>query len=120
MLKAQREVLALQRQLAALQPRRDLADVPAEPVNRVEVFGAMHGSVLFKTGICRTLSEVILSQTPSNLADLKRVRLHRAGSGGKTGEILTVNVEKLLKENDRTNDPELLDGDRIEVPKIAL
>jgi hypothetical protein len=113
-------MLALQRQLAALQPRRDLADVPAEPVNRVEVFGSMHGSVLFKTGIRRTLSEVILSQTPSNLADLKRVRLHRAGSGGKTGEILAVNAEKLLKENDRTNDPELLDGDRIEVPKIVL
>jgi hypothetical protein len=86
-----------------------------ENLARVQVYGEMQGTVPLPEGETKRISDALIGLPRSQFADFKRVRLHRIDPiTGKT-EIKVINVDKILKDGDRTNDEILKDGDRIEV-----
>lgn len=87
----------------------------SETQRRVQVYGEMQATVPLPEGEETRISDVIISLPRTQFADLKRVRLHRLDPvTGKT-EIKIINVDKILKDGDRSADIVLQDGDRIEV-----
>lgn len=88
---------------------------------KAHVYGAVQRTLDLRPNQRLTLSEVFLESTPPPNANLKAVRLHRAPTGTNTvGETLTLDVEGLLRSNDRSKDLEIHPGDRIEVPERKL
>jgi hypothetical protein len=75
----------------------------------------MQGVVYLRENEVKRVSDAILSLSRSPFADLRRVRLHRIDSDTGKEEIKTINVDKILREGDRSADEVLQDGDRIEV-----
>lgn len=87
----------------------------SETLRRVQVYGEMQGTIPLPEGEVKRISDAIIGLPRSQFADLRRVRLHRVDPvTGKT-DIKVINVDKILKDGDRTADIVLEDGDRIEV-----
>lgn len=87
---------------------------------RVQVYGEMQGTIMLPEGEVKRISDAIIGLPRTQFANLRRVRLHRVNpTTGKT-EIREINVDKILREGDRTNDEVLQDGDRIEVRPRAV
>jgi protein involved in polysaccharide export with SLBB domain len=82
---------------------------------QVQIYGEMQGVVYLRENEVKRVSDAILSLSRSPFADLRRVRLHRIDSDTGKEEIKTINVDKILREGDRSADEVLQDGDRIEV-----
>lgn len=82
---------------------------------QVQVYGEMQGIVFLRENEVRRVSDAILTLARTPFADLRRVRLHRIDPNTGKDEIQTINVDKILKDGDRSADVVLQDGDRIEV-----
>lgn len=82
---------------------------------QIQVYGEMQGVVFLRENETRRVSDAILSISRTPFADLRRVRLHRIDPNTGKDEIQTINVDKILKDGDRSADVVLQDGDRIEV-----
>lgn len=82
---------------------------------QVQVYGEMQGVVLLRENEVRRVSDAILTLARTPFADLRRVRLHRIDPNTGKEEIQIINVDKILKDGDRSTDVVLQDGDRIEV-----
>ncbi len=82
---------------------------------RVQVYGEMQGTVALPEGEVKRISDAIIGLPRTQFANLRRVRLHRVNPATGKTEIKEINVDKILREGDRTNDEILQDGDRIEV-----
>jgi hypothetical protein len=86
---------------------------------QVQIYGEMQGVVMLRENEVKRVSDAILSVSRNQFADLRRVRLHRIDPDTGKEEIKTINVEKILRDGDRSTDEILQDGDRIEVrPKV--
>ncbi len=88
-----------------------------DPV-RIVVYGEVNGIVELKYGEKLTVSEAILRFPRSESANLRRVLVHRLKSE-KTNAWISVNVDQILRSNDRNGDLELQRGDRIEVRSMG-
>jgi len=86
-----------------------------EVIPQVQIYGEMQGSIILRENEVKRISDAILSLTRTPFADLRRVRLHRVDSVSGKKETKIVNVDKILREGDRSGDEILQDGDRIEV-----
>jgi hypothetical protein len=82
---------------------------------QVQIYGEMQGVVVLRENEVKRISDAMLSLNRSPYADLRRVRLHRIDPTTGKEEIKTINVDKILREGDRSIDEILQDGDRIEV-----
>jgi len=82
---------------------------------QVQIYGEMQGVVILRENEVKRISDAILSLNRSPYADLRRVRLHRIDPTTGKEEIKTINVDKILREGDRSIDEILQDGDRIEI-----
>jgi len=82
---------------------------------QVQIYGEMQGVVTLRENEVKRVSDAILGLNRSPFADLRRVRLHRIDPNTGKEEIKTINVDKILREGDRSIDEPLQDGDRIEV-----
>jgi hypothetical protein len=91
----------------------------AEGAAKVQVYGAMQAVLPIEEGKTM-LSDVILSLGRNNFAKLSKVKVHRLDPVTKKPTTQTVNVERILKNNDRTADIPLRDADRIEVPERGV
>ena len=89
-----------------------------ENKKRYRVVGAVldPGEKLYPDDRKITLSEVLsTAKLPVQGVDMKKIRVTRAGAG-EVSVVQTINVEKMLKEGDTTNNIEILPGDIITVP----
>ncbi len=86
-----------------------------EGFGKVMVYGEMQGVVQLPEGEPKHISDAIISLGKSQFANLKAVRLHRLDPATGKTEIKVINVDKILRDGDRSNDIVLQDGDRIEV-----
>lgn len=79
--------------------------------------GGLNTSISISDSKPLMLSDAILQAGGGNslFANLKKVRIHRLNPETKQDTTLTVNVDRILKEGNREEDKQLLDGDRIEV-----
>jgi len=93
----------------------ELSDVP-----KVVVFGELSGTFPIPENKKLMLSEIMLRMPRSDFARMNRVEIQRLGPDGRPMKMPTVDVDKMLKENDRSLDVELKDGDRIRVPRKVL
>ena len=86
-----------------------------EGVGKVMVYGEMQGIVQLPDGETKHISDAMISLGQNKFANLKAVRLHRVDPATGKTEITVINVDKILRDGDRTADVVLRDGDRIEV-----
>lgn len=91
------------------------APTELEVAPQVQIYGEMQGVITLRENEVKRISDAILSISRTPFADLRRVRLHRVDSATGREEIKVVNVDKILREGDRSADEILQDGDRIEV-----
>jgi protein involved in polysaccharide export with SLBB domain len=91
---------------------------PSLRIGQVQFFGMVRGPVKLIPGEPKYVSDGILELNYNDFADLSRVKLYRLGSTNKLPRI--IDVEKVLKKGDRSQDVILKDGDRIEVPEKGL
>lgn len=106
-----------QRWLAVLEAQRlRLRALKAALPGHVTFFGDLHGTLEVPPGGTLSLADSILRLKPTNLTDLRRVRVHRPAAAGGTNLIVEVNVRDLLRDNDRSKDVQLHPGDRVEIP----
>ena len=91
---------------------------PASLANlaKVQVFGEMQGVFPLSESGATMLSDIILQLPRNDFANLEKVQVQRVESEGANPTRITVNVESILKGNDRSRDLELKDGDRIFIP----
>lgn len=89
-----------------------MADVP-----QVVVFGMLSGTFPIPEGKKLMLSEIMLRMPRNEFARMNKVEIQRLGPDGKPIKMPTVDVDELLRENNRSLDVELKDGDRIRVPR---
>lgn len=82
---------------------------------QVQIYGEMQGVVILRDNEIKRISDAMLSLNRTPFADLRRVRLHRIDPTTGKEEIKIINVDKILREGDRSIDETLQDGDRIEV-----
>lgn len=90
-----------------------------EPRNSVLFYGAREGRLTFEAREHTSLSDAVIQFGATDNVDLGRVRLHRLGTNG-VEDILTVDVQTMLKTGDRKGDIELRNGDRIELKEKGL
>ena len=86
-----------------------------ETLARVQVYGEMQGTIPLPEGEIKRISDAIIGLPRSQFADLRKVRLHRIDPVTGKSEIKIINVDKILRGEDRAADEILKDGDRIEV-----
>lgn len=91
------------------------APTEQEIAPQVQIYGEMQGVVILKENEIKRVSDAMLSLARSPFADFRRIRLHRVNPETGKEEIKVINVDKVLREGDRTIDEILKDGDRIEV-----
>ena len=91
-----------------------------EVIPQVQIYGEMQGSITLRENEVKRVSDAILSLSRTPFADLRRVRLHRMNPASGKKETKIVNVDKILREGDRSGDEILQDGDRIEVRPKAF
>jgi len=82
---------------------------------QVQIYGEMQGVVILRENEVKRISDAILGLNRSPYADLRRVRLHRIDPTTGKEEIRMINVDRILREGDRSIDEILQDGDRIEI-----
>lgn len=103
------------------QIRSDPSIASPENSSKVTVFGVTSGSVLIREGETKTLTDLILGLGQLGpRAKLTEVRIRRMDPATKREVITEHDVKKLLKEGDRSKDPVLKDGDRVEIPEKVL
>lgn len=103
------------------QIRSDPSVAGPENSSKVTVFGVTSGSVLIREGETKTLTDLILGLGQLGpRAKLTEVRIRRLDPATKREVITEHDVKKLLKEGDRSKDPVLKDGDRVEIPERVL
>lgn len=90
---------------------------PDGTIPKVIVYGAMQGNIFLREGETKTLSDVILQLGQNQFANLRKVKIHRLDPTTKRETITEHNVKEVLDKGDRTKDPAVQDGDRIEVPE---
>ncbi len=88
----------------------------AASMGKVQIFGEMQGTIPIPESGRLMLSDVILGLARNDFANLKKIRVKRYNSDGQP-ETHTVDIDKVLNDNDRSADFELKDGDRINVPR---
>jgi hypothetical protein len=88
-------------------------------VAKVQVYGEMRGIIPLPENQRTMLSDVILSMAGNDFANLKKIKVRRVNAAGQP-ETHIVNIDKVLKDNDRSADFELKDGDRVEVPRKVI
>jgi protein involved in polysaccharide export with SLBB domain len=91
------------------------AGASTEGLGKVVVYGELQGVVQLPENKALRISDAIISVGNNKFANLSKVRLHRQDATSGKEEIKLVNVDKILREGDRTDDIVLQDGDRIEV-----
>lgn len=103
------------------QIRSDPSIASPENSSKITVFGVTSGSVLLREGETKTLTDLILGLGQLGpRAKLTEVRIRRMDPATKREVITEHDVKKLLKEGDRSKDPVLKDGDRVEIPERVL
>ncbi len=93
---------------------------PLTDVPHVVVFGELSGTFPIPEGKKLMLSEIMLRMPRNDFARMNKVEIQRLGPDGKPIKMPTVDVERLLRENDRSLDVELKEGDRVRVPRKVL
>lgn len=88
---------------------------------QVIVFGEVRAAGAIQLDVTKplTIFEAVLRAGATDFSNLKRVKLHRVNPVTKQVEIKEVNVER-IKEGDRSQDVQLQDGDRIDIPERWL
>lgn len=89
-------------------------------VGQVQFFGMVRGPVELFPGEQKSLSSAILQLGYNEFANLRKVKIQRIDPVTKENKTIIVNVEEILKTNDRKKDIILQDGDRVEVPERGL
>ena len=83
---------------------------------RVTIYGELAGALVIGEGETLTISEAMLRVGRNEDADMKRIRIHRLDKEtGKEKPVIIVDVDRILKQGDRSHDEVLQGGDRIEV-----
>ncbi|MFN0067865.1 MAG: tetratricopeptide repeat protein [Limisphaerales bacterium] len=115
------EAMLVNRALAMLAAQElRLQALKAALPGQVTFFGDLRGTLDVPPGGTLSLADSILRLKPTNLTDLRRVRVHRPAAEGGTNSIVEVNVRDLLRDNDRSKDVQLHPGDRVEIPHRVL
>jgi protein involved in polysaccharide export with SLBB domain len=103
------------------QIRNDPSVASAENSAKVTVFGVTSGSIFIREGETKTLTDLIIQLGQLGpRAKLDEVRIRRLDPSTRRELVTEHNVRKLLKEGDRSKDPVLKDGDRVEIPERVL
>jgi protein involved in polysaccharide export with SLBB domain len=97
--------------------RQDASVVNPENMAKVTVFGVTSGSITIREGETKTLTDLIIQLGQLPRAKLSEVRIRRLDPTTKREIVTEHDVRKLMKEGDRTKDPVLQDGDRVEIPE---
>jgi protein involved in polysaccharide export with SLBB domain len=97
--------------------RRDALLAGPENSSKVTVFGVTTGSVIIREGETKTLTDLVLQMGQLPRADLSNVKIRRLDPTTQRETISVHNVRDLLKRGDRSKDPLLQDGDRVEIPE---
>jgi protein involved in polysaccharide export with SLBB domain len=82
---------------------------------RVTIYGELSGVLPIGEGETMTISDAMLRVGRSEDANMKKIKIHRLDKETNKEKIITVDVDKILKQGDRTHDEVLKGGDRIEV-----
>ncbi len=89
-------------------------------IAKARVFGEINGTIPIPENEEVFLSDALIGLGRNEMANLKKVKLHRKDPVTGVTKSFTVNVDKILKENARNMDIRLQDGDRIEVPAVGI
>lgn len=104
----------------------DLASVnssvsgPSSSIAKVRVYGELTGTVPLPENEDIYLSDALIGLGKNDMANFKKVKLHRKDPATGASKTFTVDVDKILKKNARQLDIKLIDGDRIEVPAVSI
>ncbi len=99
------------------QIRNDPTLIGPENSAKVTVFGVTSGSIMLREGETKTLTDLILQLGQLPRANLKKVEIRRLDPVTKRETVKEYNVRNLLDRGDRSEDPPLMDGDRIKIPE---
>ncbi len=97
--------------------RRDAAMAGPENSSKVTVFGVTSGSIIIREGETKTLTDLVLQLGSLPRAKLTKVKIRRMDPVTKREVISEYNVQELINRGDRSKDPVLQDGDRVEIPE---
>lgn len=100
--------------------RQDASVANPESLAKVTVFGVTSGSITIREGETKTLTDLIIQLGQLPKAKLNEVKIRRLDPATKREIVTEHDVRKLMKEGDRTKDPILQDGDRVEIPERVL
>jgi protein involved in polysaccharide export with SLBB domain len=98
----------------------NIASASVAGIAKARVFGEINGTIPIPENEEVFLSDAIIGLGRNEMANLKKVKLHRKDPVTGVTKSFTVNVDKILKENARSMDIRLQDGDRIEVPAVGI
>lgn len=88
----------------------------ATTTGKVQVFGEIQTVLPLPEDRDLMISDAILLLPRNDFANLKRVKIHRSNPETKERETIEVDVDRILRRNDRSLDVRLKDGDRLEIP----
>lgn len=88
----------------------------ATATGKVQVFGEIQTVLPLPEDRDLMISDAILLLPRNDFANLKRVKIHRSNAETKERETIEVDVDRILRRNDRSLDVRLKDGDRLEIP----
>lgn len=88
----------------------------ATSTGKVQVFGEIQTVLPLPEDRDLMLSDAVLLLPRNDFANLKRVKIHRSNAETRERETIEVDVDRILRKNDRSLDVRLKDGDRLEIP----
>lgn len=88
----------------------------ATSIGKVQVFGEIQTVLPLPEDRDLMISDAILLLPRNDFANLKRVKIHRSNPDTNNRETIEVDVDRILRRNDRSLDVRLKDGDRLEIP----
>lgn len=88
----------------------------ATSTGKVQVFGEIQTVLPLPEDRDLMISDAILLLPRNDFANLKRVKIHRSNPETKERETIEIDVDRILRKNDRSLDVRLKDGDRLEIP----
>lgn len=88
----------------------------ATSTGKVQVFGEIQTVLPLPEDRDLMISDAILLLPRNDFANLKRVKIHRSNAETKERETIEIDVDRILRKNDRSLDVRLKDGDRLEIP----
>lgn len=100
-------------------PTRTLARIPPSPMRAYVTGPVQDHSIVIPPDRPLTLYEAIVLANPTRLANLKKIRLSRLNSETGTRESQYFDFEA-LKKGASKDDPEMRDGDRIDVGEMKF